>query len=71
MDGSKRSAHSNAYALGEKEHKTKAYLANYRFLMGFWSSSVVLYDNMVKNLNTNEILAILGHEIGHHKFNRI
>eukprot|EP00026_Physarum_polycephalum_P007646 Phypoly_transcript_07711.p1 GENE.Phypoly_transcript_07711~~Phypoly_transcript_07711.p1 ORF type:complete len:428 (+),score=23.67 Phypoly_transcript_07711:127-1410(+) len=51
MDGSKRSAHSNA------------------FLMGFWSSSVVLYDTLVKDLSTPEILAILGHEIGHHKFN--
>lgn len=51
MDGSKRSAHSNA------------------FLLGFWSSSVVLYDNMVKDMSIPEILAILGHEIGHHKFN--
>lgn len=51
MDGSKRSAHSNA------------------FLMGFWTSSVVLYDNMVKDLSIPETLAILGHEIGHHKFN--
>jgi len=51
VDGSKRSAHSNA------------------FLMGFWTSSVVLYDTMVKDLSTSEILAILGHEIGHHKHN--
>lgn len=51
VDGSKRSAHSNA------------------FLMGFWTTSVVLYDNLVKELSTDEILAILGHEIGHHKHN--
>jgi len=51
VDGSKRSAHSNA------------------FLMGFWTTSVVLYDNLVKELSTDEILSILGHEIGHHKHN--
>jgi STE24 endopeptidase len=39
------------------------------FLIGFWSSSVVLYDNLIKQLSTHEILAILGHEIGHHKLN--
>jgi STE24 endopeptidase len=37
------------------------------YLMGFWSSSIVLYDNLIKQLSTREILAILGHEIGHHK----
>jgi len=53
MDGSKRSAHSNA------------------FLMGFWNTSVVLYDTLIKQLDTPEILAILGHEIGHHKLRHI
>ncbi|KAM9961294.1 hypothetical protein ACTFIR_004134 [Dictyostelium discoideum] len=38
------------------------------FLMGFWTSSFVLYDNLIKQLTTQEILAIIGHEIGHHKF---
>ncbi|KYQ94028.1 hypothetical protein DLAC_04301 [Tieghemostelium lacteum] len=38
------------------------------FLMGFWNSSFVLYDNLIKQLSTPEILAIIGHEIGHHKF---
>eukprot|EP01132_Coremiostelium_polycephalum_P011131 gene11131-13631_t len=41
------------------------------FLMGFWSSSVVLYDNCVKQLSTTEILAIIGHEIGHQKFKHV
>ncbi|EGC39036.1 hypothetical protein DICPUDRAFT_75450 [Dictyostelium purpureum] len=38
------------------------------FLMGFWTSSFVLYDNLVTKLSTEEILAIIGHEIGHHKY---
>jgi len=38
------------------------------FLMGFWSTSFVLYDNLIKQLSTKEILAIIGHEIAHHKF---
>eukprot|EP01133_Synstelium_polycarpum_P013384 gene13384-15743_t len=41
------------------------------FLMGFWSSSFVLYDNLVKQLSTQEILSIIGHEVGHHKFKRM
>eukprot|EP01111_Echinosteliopsis_oligospora_P017936 TRINITY_DN7976_c0_g1_i1.p1 TRINITY_DN7976_c0_g1~~TRINITY_DN7976_c0_g1_i1.p1 ORF type:complete len:413 (-),score=48.58 TRINITY_DN7976_c0_g1_i1:126-1364(-) len=38
------------------------------FLMGFWNHSVVLYDTLVTQLSTQQILAIIGHEIGHHKF---
>ncbi|EFA81782.1 hypothetical protein PPL_05777 [Heterostelium album PN500] len=38
------------------------------FLLGFWSSSIVLYDNLIKQQSTPEILSIIGHEIGHHKF---
>ena len=36
--------------------------------MGFrFSKKIVLYDLLVKQLHRKEILAILGHEIGHHK----
>jgi len=48
MDGSKRSAHSNA------------------FFYGFFNNKrIVLYDTLMKQVDMDELLAILGHEIGH------
>jgi STE24 endopeptidase len=50
VDGSKRSAHSNAYFYGFFKNKR-----------------IVLYDTLLKQVTQNELLAILGHEIGHWK----
>ncbi len=48
MDGSKRSAHSNA------------------FFVGFGSSKrVVFYDTLLKQINHDEMEAVLAHELGH------
>jgi Zn-dependent protease with chaperone function len=48
MDGSKRSAHSNA------------------FFYGFFNNKrIVLYDTLMEQVDMDELLAILGHEIGH------
>ena len=48
VDGSKRSAHSNAYFYGLFKNKR-----------------IVLFDTLIKQVEQNELLAILGHEIGH------
>lgn len=48
VDGSKRSAHSNAYFYGFFKNKR-----------------IVLYDTLLKQVTQDELLAILGHEIGH------
>lgn len=50
VDGSTRSAHSNAYFYGFFKNKR-----------------IVLYDTLMKQVETNELRAILGHEIGHWK----
>ena len=50
VDGSRRSAHSNAYFYGFFKNKR-----------------IVLYDTLLKQVETEELLAILGHEIGHWK----
>ncbi|CAM9198153.1 unnamed protein product, partial [Ectocarpus fasciculatus] len=50
VDGSKRSAHSNAYFYGFFKNKR-----------------IVLYDTLIAQVETPELLAILGHEIGHWK----
>ena len=48
MDGSKRSAHSNA------------------FFVGFGSTKrVVFYDTLLKQINMDEMEAVLAHELGH------
>jgi len=42
------------------------------FLMGFGKKKrIVIYDNLLKLLTTKEIIAIVGHEIGHYKFNHL
>ncbi|KAG5981750.1 hypothetical protein E4U55_002600 [Claviceps digitariae] len=50
IDGSKRSAHSNAYFYGLP-----------------WKKHIVLYDTLIEKSETDEIIAILAHEIGHWK----
>ncbi|CAM9104294.1 unnamed protein product [Laminaria digitata] len=48
VDGSKRSAHSNAYFYGFFKNKR-----------------IVLFDTLIKQAETSEIVSILGHELGH------
>ena len=50
MDGSKRSAKSNAFFSGLGSRKR-----------------IVLYDTLVANHTTEELVAVLAHEIGHYK----
>lgn len=50
VDGSRRSAHSNAYFFGF-----------------FKSKRIVLYDTLVENHTTDQIVAVLAHELGHWK----
>ena len=50
IDGSKRSAHSNAYLYGFCNNKR-----------------IVLFDTLLRQCDECEIVAILGHEIGHWK----
>jgi STE24 endopeptidase len=50
VDGSKRSAHSNAYFYGFFKNKR-----------------IVIFDTLITQVTQSELLAILGHEIGHWK----
>ncbi|KAG5944267.1 hypothetical protein E4U53_006909 [Claviceps sorghi] len=50
IDGSKRSAHSNAYFYGLP-----------------WKKHIVIYDTLIEKTETDEIIAILAHELGHWK----
>ena len=54
MDGSRRSAHANAYFTG---------LGN--------AKRVVFYDTLLKQLNADEVEAVLAHELGHFKHRHI
>lgn len=55
MDGSKRSGHSNAYDICSPRYNI------IRMLYGFWNNKrVILFDTLTQQLNTNEILAVLG-----------
>lgn len=49
IDGSKRSAHSNAYFLG----------------LPWGTKQIVIYDTLIKTSSVPEVTAVLGHEIGH------
>jgi STE24 endopeptidase len=48
IDGSKRSAHSNAYFFGLP-----------------WKKHIVIYDTLIDHTETEEVVAVLGHELGH------
>ena len=54
MDGSKRSAKSNAFFTGFGRHKR-----------------IVLFDTLVNQHSTEELVAVLGHEMGHYKQHHI
>ncbi|MBN9320804.1 MAG: M48 family metallopeptidase, partial [Delftia acidovorans] len=54
MDGSKRSAHANAYFTGFGAAKR-----------------VVFFDTLLKQLNPDEIDAVLAHELGHYRLRHI
>ncbi|ODV86831.1 hypothetical protein CANARDRAFT_27215 [[Candida] arabinofermentans NRRL YB-2248] len=49
IDGSKRSSHSNAYFLG----------------LPWGSKQIVIYDTLIEKSTITEVVAVLGHEIGH------
>ncbi|KAL8954067.1 MAG: hypothetical protein Q9222_000124 [Ikaeria aurantiellina] len=48
IDGSKRSAHSNAYFYGLP-----------------WKKHIVIYDTLIEKSDTEEVVAVLSHELGH------
>lgn len=48
IDGSTRSAHSNAYFYGLP-----------------WKKHIVIYDTLIEGSETEEIIAVLAHELGH------
>ncbi|RLM01020.1 hypothetical protein CFD26_108558 [Aspergillus turcosus] len=48
IDGSKRSAHSNAYFYGLP-----------------WKKHIVIYDTLIEKSETEEVVAVLSHELGH------
>ncbi|MEH0020817.1 MAG: M48 family metallopeptidase [Desulfobacter sp.] len=50
MDGSKRSAKSNAFFTGFGKNKR-----------------IVLFDTLIKEQNTDELVAVLAHEMGHYR----
>jgi STE24 endopeptidase len=54
MDGSRRSAHSNAFFTGLGKQKR-----------------VVFFDTLLKQLNADEMEAVLAHELGHAKLKHI
>lgn len=54
INGSKRSAHANAYFTGYGARKR-----------------IVLYDTLMEQLTTEEIVGVLAHEIGHYKHRHI
>jgi STE24 endopeptidase len=55
---------SKIFVINGSKRSTKANA----YFSGFGSKRrIVLYDTMIKDLPTNQILAVLGHEIGHYK----
>ncbi|KAH3898841.1 M48 family metallopeptidase SCDLUD_005179 [Saccharomycodes ludwigii] len=55
VDGSKRSSHSNAYFTG----------------LPFFKQRIVIFDTLIEQSSVDEVVAVLGHEIGHWKKNHI
>ncbi len=54
----------NIYVIDGSKRSTKANA----YFSGFGAKKrIVLYDTLIKDLNTNEIVAVLAHEIGHYK----
>lgn len=52
IDGSKRSAHSNAYFYGLP-----------------WEKHIVIFDTLIEKSEPEEVVAVLGHELGHWSLN--
>jgi STE24 endopeptidase len=52
IDGSKRSAHSNAYFFGLP-----------------WKKHIVIFDTLIEKSETEEVVAVLAHELGHWSLN--
>lgn len=56
---------SNIYVIDGSKRSTKANA----YFTGFGKRKrIVLYDTLIKELNTEEIVAVLAHEIGHYRF---
>lgn len=54
----------NIFVIDGSKRSTKANA----YFSGFGAKKrIVLYDTLIKDLNTNEIVAVLAHEIGHYK----
>jgi STE24 endopeptidase len=54
----------NIYVIDGSKRSTKANA----YFSGFGNKKrIVLYDTLINDLNTNEIIAVLAHEIGHYK----
>ena len=76
--GSKRSSHSNAYFYGFCKNKRivrrrSTHSDSFCFLP-FVSSILdwqVLFDTLIKQTTKEEVVAILGHELGHWKMNHL
>lgn len=55
---------TNIFIMGGSKRSTKANA----FFSGLGGKkNIVLYDNLVKDMNTDEITAVLAHEVGHYK----
>lgn len=55
---------SNIYVINGSKHSTKANA----YFTGFGGKKrIVLYDTLIEQLSTEEIVAVLAHEIGHYK----
>lgn len=72
MDGSTRSAHSNAFFTGKANlilriHTMKMESLPY-FLTGIFTKRIVLYDTLKNQANDDEIVAVICHEMGHWKY---
>lgn len=59
---------NNIYVIDGSKRSTKANA----YFSGFGAKKrIVLYDTLINDLSTNEIVAVLAHEIGHYKKNHV
>jgi len=57
-------------AQNKKQNKKPNFSIAVAYFYGFFKNKrVVLFDTLIKQLKEPEILAVLGHEFGHWKFN--
>jgi STE24 endopeptidase len=58
----------NIYTIDGSKRSTKSNA----YFTGFWRKKrIVLFDTLMEDLNTEEIVAVLAHEIGHYKMKHI